>query len=81
MNEQLWIWIRIPLRVLAAARAALKQVSADRHREAMVEPHKQRRSDLRAEGDYAEAQEKDLQDAQMKGLQRAGDEADKHRTD
>jgi len=70
--SNLWIWIRVKLKTLSAARGALKLGAIDRHREAMVEPDKTRRSDLRAEGDYLEGEERELQHAQMDGLREAG---------
>jgi hypothetical protein len=62
-----YIWLKLRMRTLAAARAALKIMGLQLHSEARFEPDKMRASHLRAEGDHYIKQEVELQEAEMRG--------------
>ena len=64
----MWIWIRLKVTTVEAARLALKILSMGLHREAQVEPDKARRSDLRAEGDHYEARSEEIRRAETRTL-------------
>jgi hypothetical protein len=68
----IWIRIRVKLRTLNAVRTAARLFRDVLHREARVEADRTRRADLIAEADYIEVEEKELQHAQMLGMEEAG---------
>lgn len=69
MNDPVWIWVRLKLRTIHAARMALSILSGNFHREARVEPDKKRASHLRAEADYYDEESESLRQAQMQSLE------------
>jgi hypothetical protein len=62
-----WIWIRIRVGTISAARAALSILGLQLHNEARIEYDKKRQSHLRAEGDHYVDEERHLQEAEMRG--------------
>ena len=70
---ELWLWIRVKMTTIAAARAALKVHGMQLHDEARVEPDKARRSHLRAEGDHYVAEERELQKAEQRSGETPGE--------
>jgi len=61
-----WITLKVKLKTLAAARAALQILGVQLHDEARVEPDKRRREHLRAEADHYVEQEREMQMAESR---------------
>jgi len=61
-----WITLRVKLKTLAAARAALQILAVQLHDEARVEPDKRRRDHLRLEADHYVEQEREMQMAEAR---------------
>ena len=66
MADDIWLWVRLKLSTLSAARAALRILGIQLHDEARVEPGAKRREDLRAEGDHYIAEEREIQIAETR---------------
>jgi len=67
MASELWLWIRVKLTTIAAARAALRILGVQFHDEARLEPDPLRKEHLRAEADYYHQEERELQKAEKRG--------------
>ena len=70
---ELWLWIRVKMTTIAAARAALKVLGMQLHDEARVEPNKERRAHLCAEGDHYVDEERELQKAELRSGDKPND--------
>lgn len=68
-----WIWIKVRLSTIAAARAAMKILGMQLHDEARVEPDKVRRDHLRAEASHYIEKEVDLQTSEQRAMSSGGE--------
>jgi hypothetical protein len=67
-----WIWLKVRLSTIAAARASMKILGMQLHDEARVEPDKVRRDHLRAEASHYIEKEAELQDAEQRAIRSGG---------